>query len=200
MALKTVLKYESELYYTEALRTGSMTAAQMKAEYQRLRKIANKRISALGRSEFVQSESYQQHKEGFAPYSKLDKRSLEYELSSLARFVTAKTSSVTGQREIRDSAIRSLREQGYTFINKKNFRDFTEFMEYARTTKLARGRKYSNAVLELFGVLQKKKIDPETVQEKFSEWVRENGYEKMQEIISASINKASAKKIKKMIG
>lgn len=200
MARKNVLKYERLLYAPEALESGTLTVKEQRAEYSRLRKIANSRISALGRSEFRESQTYLKNRGGFAPLSKIESKDLKFELYDLMKFVTAKSSSVTGQREIRQQTIATFHDMGYTFINRKNYKQFTDFMENARKTYDAHGRKYSNTTLELFSVIQRVKMDPEIVQQKFSEWVGDSDkIRELQKIISADINGVDAEQIREMI-
>ena len=58
MAKIDVLKYDYENYYIEALKSGSLTLKEMRSEYSRLRKIANSRLEALGRSRFSNTQAY----------------------------------------------------------------------------------------------------------------------------------------------
>ena len=161
MAKIDVLKYDYENYYIEALKSGALTEKEMRSEYSRLRKIANKRLSALGRSKFSNTQAYLLNVGKYVTLDKIkSERDLMYRLQDLAKFVTAKSGSVTGQYEIRRNAIESLRERGLYFVNEKNFELFGQFMEEARIRGYAKiyGQE---RVSELFGVASKKGIHPE---------------------------------------
>lgn len=171
MAKIDVLKYDYENYYVDALKSGSLTLKEMRSEYSRLRKIANKRLSALGRSKFSNTQAYLLN---VGKYVTLDKikteRDLMYRLQDLAKFVTAKSGSVTGQYEIRRNALESLRERGIDFVNEKNFELFGQFMEEARIRGYSKifG---SERVSELFGIASKKGMNPEELFKDFGYWM-----------------------------
>lgn len=172
MAKIDVLKYDYENYYIEALKSGSLTLKEMRSEYSRLRKIANKRLSALGRSKFSNTQAYLLN---VGKYVTLDKikteRDLMYRLHDLAKFVTAKSGSVTGQYEIRRNALESLRERGIDFVNEKNFELFGQFMEEARIRGYAKIYG-SERVSELFGIAYKKGMNPEELFKDFGFWMQ----------------------------
>ena len=71
--------------------------ATMRAEYTRMRDVAQKRIKRL-KKEYPESKAYSQHAEGFPKLRDLDPRDFAKAFSNLAKFVRAKTSTVTGQR------------------------------------------------------------------------------------------------------
>ena len=81
--------------------------ATMRAEYTRMRDVAQKRIKRLGK-DFPESKAYSQHKEGFPKLRNMDPRDFAKAFSDLAKFVRAKTSTVTGQRVAQDKTIATL--------------------------------------------------------------------------------------------
>lgn len=170
MALKNFLSWSRDSYSISALANKSEKA--LIKEYNKLRRVANRRIEALGRSEFRSSDAYQLHKEGFPKASELKTTQLIYLLNSASRFLTARAGSVTGQREIRNEAINTLHEHGYTFVNKKNFRQFVDFMEETRTAAENSGLS-SEEVAEFFDDMIKndKRVSPETLKDTFLTWV-----------------------------
>ena len=171
MAKTDVLKYEFENHYVEALKSVSLTAQEMRSEYSRLRKIANKRLAALGRSKFSGTQAYLLN---VGKYVTLDKikteRDLMYRLQDLSKFVTSKSGSVTGQYEMRRNALESLRERGLHFVNEKNFELFGQFMEEARIRGYAKIYG-SERVSELFGIASKKGMNPEELFKDFGYWM-----------------------------
>ena len=171
MAKIDVLKYDYENYYIEALKSGSLTVKEMRSEYSRLRKIANKRLSALGRSKFSGTQAYILNVGKYVTLDKIkSERDLMYKLQDLSKFVTSKSGSVTGQYEMRRNALESLRERGIDFVNEKNFELFGQFMEEARIRGYARIYG-SERVSELFGTASKKGINPEELFKDFGYWM-----------------------------
>lgn len=172
MAKIDVLKYDYENYYIEALKSGSLTLKEMRSEYSRLRKIANSRLDALGRSRFSGTQAYILNVGKYVTLDKIkSERDLMYRLQDLAKFVTAKSGSVSGQYEMRRNALESLRERGLHFVNEKNFELFGQFMEEARIMGYARIYG-SERVSELFGTASKKGISPEELFKDFGFWMQ----------------------------
>lgn len=115
------------------------TEAELKKEYARVRREATERLRKLGQSEFKESKAYRENIGKFKPIKEVgSRRELERLLQEGARFVTAKSSSASGQREIRKNAIDTLHAHGYNWVNTKNYSKFVEFMEQARATGLDR--------------------------------------------------------------
>lgn len=86
------------------------------------------------------------------------------------RFVSAKTSSVSGFNAMRDKQVNSLQAAGYTFVNRKNLRQFGEFMEYSRNR--AESRHWgSNTIAQTFNQAAKQKISPEELEKHFKFYV-----------------------------
>ena len=172
MAKTDVLKYDYENYYIEALKSGSLTEKEIRSEYSRLRKIANKRLEALGRSKFNKSQTYLKNVGKYVTLDKIkNERQLIYKLQDLAKFVTSKRGSVTGQYEIRRKTLETLHERGITFVTDKNLDAFGEFMEEARS------RKYdeiygSERLKDMFGFAEKKGMNPMELFNDFDYWVK----------------------------
>ena len=172
MARTDVLKYDYENYYVDALKSGTLTEKEMRSEYSRLRKIANKRLSALGRSRFSGTQAYILNVGKYVTLDKIkSERDLMYRLQDLAKFVTAKSGSVSGQYEMRRNALESLMERGLHFVNEKNFEMFGQFMEEARIRGYAKIYG-SERVSELFGVASKKGIKPDELFKDFGFWMQ----------------------------
>lgn len=110
------------------------TETEKRAEYSRLRAVANKRLTRLQKSEFSESEAAIQN---IGKFSKLSEISSSHELSAklneVVRFLTAKSSTVTGQKAIRTRTIEALRESGFD-IQEKDYTEFGKFMEWSRRT------------------------------------------------------------------
>lgn len=92
----------AEKYYTvqgakSMLRGSKDDIATMRAEYTRMRDVAQKRIKRLG-EEFPESKAFMNHRKGFPKLKDISQIDLPYAFSELYKFVHAKTSTVTGQR------------------------------------------------------------------------------------------------------
>lgn len=144
--------------------------ATARREYQRLRRVAEKRLARLAASEFADSEAYRRNAGKFTPLSQVSSnRELGAQLYQVRNFLDARRSSVTGQRAIIKEQIETLHEHGYTFVNKSNLKAFGEFMEAARAA--AGGRLYaSDRVAEMYDAAERKGIPPEQLMENFDFW------------------------------
>ena len=111
--------------------------ATMRAEYTRMRDVAQKRIKRLGK-QFPESKAYQSHKEGFAKLKNLDPRDLPKAFSELAKFIKAKGSTVTGQKQIKAKTIKTWQDQGLN-LNSKNYDKTIKILEEMRKQKIVYG-------------------------------------------------------------
>lgn len=106
----------------------------LRREYTRLRDIAQKRLSRMGESKFSESETYQQNVGQFEKTRDIKTESqLRQNLTQLARFVMAESSTIRGQKEIMARGIQQWREKGYDFVNEGNWFSFTRFLEYVKS-------------------------------------------------------------------
>ena len=136
---------EAEMMFRE-------NASAMRKEYSRMRDIAEKRIKRLGESEFTTSKALREHPEGFTKLKDIDARDLPKAFSELSKFMSAKGSSVTGQRQIREKTIRTWQEQGLN-LNQKNYDKTIKILEEMRRRKIVYGSdkaiEVANAMLEM---------------------------------------------------
>lgn len=101
------------------------------------------------------------------------------------RFVSAKTSSVSGFNTMRDKQVSALQAAGYTFVNRKNLRQFGDFMDYSRSR--ADSKSYgSGAIAAAFNQAAKQKISPEELERHFKFYVSQiaKGSEKITRVKS----------------
>ena len=111
--------------------------ATMRAEYTRMRDVAQKRIKRLGQ-QFPESKAYQSHSNGFPKLKELDPRDFAKAFSDLAKFVKAKGSTVTGQKEIKNKTIKTWQDQGLN-LNHKNYDKTIKILEEMRKQKIVYG-------------------------------------------------------------
>ena len=109
----------------------------MRAEYTRMRDVAQKRIKRLGK-QFPESKAYQTHEKGFAKLKDLDPRDFPKAFAELAKFVRAKGSTVTGQKQIKEKTIKTWQDQGLN-LNSKNYDKTIKILEEMRKQKIVYG-------------------------------------------------------------
>lgn len=188
MAGKTTkLKYAREYYFPEAYESGVLSAKEARAEYARLRKVANMRLATLGASRFSEWNIYRKNAGRFsAPASKISDKDIGKALYDVMRFITSKSSTVSGARQIELKALATLRSSrdpetgeskpGLTFLNKSNIAAFGEFMKRARqlmTSKLFD----SERAVELFEAATDKGLNPLNMQrtrQSFEKWLEDS--------------------------
>ena len=109
----------------------------MRAEYTRMRDVAQKRIKRLGK-QFPESKAYQTHIKGFAKLKDLDPRDFPKAFAELAKFVRAKGSTVTGQKQIKEKTIKTWQDQGLN-LNSRNYEKTIKVLEEMRKQKIVYG-------------------------------------------------------------
>ena len=98
-------------YFPEVARA-NMSKAEARAEYARLRKIANRRLEALMRY-FPESKTAKRYRKGFAALPREEKPGRIYKkLYEVARYLNEQQGSVSGQRSYRKKSIESLSRKG----------------------------------------------------------------------------------------
>lgn len=128
---KAKLTYSKETYTPEGLK--SLTDSELRKEYSRLRSIARKRLERFEGTEWTDSQVYRLNSGKYIPIKDISTaRELRHLLVEVSKFVSSSTGSVSGLKEQRQKAIETLRDRGYDFVDKNNFKQFGEFMEYAR--------------------------------------------------------------------
>lgn len=124
------MKYYGNRDITPLEILNTMTEKEMRKEYSRLRKVANGRLKTLSNSEIgMRSNTWKFYMNEFPSGRGKSRAEIAHRLSSAYYFLSLKSSSVTGLREMRDDFIESMHEQGYTWVNKENYFDFIDFME-----------------------------------------------------------------------
>jgi hypothetical protein len=140
----------SEDYYTvqgaeTVLRSGTKEdIAAMRAEYTRMRDAAQKRLHRLEKA-FPESKAVKSHPHGFKKLKDMDPRDLPKALAELNKFMRAKGSTVTGQKQIKEKTINNWNKQGIP-LNDKNYDRVIKILEAARRLKIVYG---SDKIYEL---------------------------------------------------
>ena len=124
-------------YNPQALQKYAKTnKADVVAEYQRLRKITQRRIERLQRSEFEYSKPSligKSLKKKLKPSRDLGVRAMSARITEMTHFLEMRGSTIKGAREIRRETREHLEETlEYKFKNFREFELFTQFMDYIR--------------------------------------------------------------------
>ena len=165
-----------EWYYPEALKSGSLSVAEMRKQYTYFRDIAMKRLSRLGVSEFADSQSYLKNIKQFKPLRQIEsQQELEKRLYTVQKFLRSKGSTISGQKAIRKKAVEAAQEKGLDFINESNIADFGQYMDYLRA-KYKGAQFDSERAVRLFVASKKKDVDPLEVAEDFEYWKKNVSY------------------------
>lgn len=144
----------------------------MRREYTRMRDIAQKRIGRLRGSEFsgsvtanIQYDTGKRDKEGnpimapgFQKLKNISDKDFAKAFSELSKFVGAKRSSVTGQREIRQKTIETWNEQGIP-LNKQNYDRTIAILEEMRKRKIIYGSDTARELADTTLALNREQFD-----------------------------------------
>ena len=118
-----------------------MTLKEMRKQYSELRSIARKRVERLGKGEFSWTQTYRKaFYEFYTKYRPLaslggiSKSDFARLIRDLKGFVGNKEMSTRGLQNIRSKSLDTLRSNGFDFVTKENWKEWTEFMEWWRDT------------------------------------------------------------------
>lgn len=163
------LKYDYSFYLMEET---VREIPDPRAEYERMRHQIDIRLRRFERSGLTDSAFYTEYKDLFEDVNTLDNSEVYERIPEMARFLTDVRSTVTGYRETERKAVRTLRDEGLTFVNKKNYRQFTDFMEWARSSKTA-DLFYTVMKAPKTGDTEERELDLKELKEAFRSWLKE---------------------------
>lgn len=147
----------------------NFTEKELRQEYKRLSKYANERIKAIERSAFKESSYYKRFK-GYLNRETSEPKKLAKAIVELKRFEYSPLLSVRRLYEVRRKTIASLHEEGYNFVNAKNYQQFAEFMEYAK--EKVKDQLWDSERLVRF-YYEHRRVDEGTLKEEFNKWKKE---------------------------
>ena len=174
---QATLKYAWYEYTPEALQSGSLSEKEIRDEYRRLRNIANKRIDRLKRAGYTDTQAYLRNVGAYKSPSNYTMVELQYKLYQISKFVSAKSSTVGGMREIEKQMLGKLHEKDLGRIT--NLQEFGDFMEWARA-KYKNSEFDSERAAEVFNESKRRRIDIEEIKKDY-EIYRDN-YKKFTEL------------------
>lgn len=106
------------------------------AEYARLRESAMQRIRRLERAGYG-GETTQRARDVFAKTARqISAQEAIEALPDAARFITSARGTVGGMREIERKTAQTFQDRGFDFVNRKNVKQFGEFLEWVGADKL----------------------------------------------------------------
>lgn len=153
------------------LGAGGDLKREVRKEYTRLRDIAQKRLKRLAAAGYESTDVYKKNVKHYPKLKAIKTESeLAQRLSDLSRFVGSTQSTVKGLKEREKKVLKTLKKNGYKYINESNLSDFGEFMEYYRDAMYDLEYDSGDAA-DLYTVVEKNKLDPEKVKEDFDFWL-----------------------------
>lgn len=174
---QATLKYAWYEYTPEALQSGILSEKEIRDEYRRLRNVANKRIKRLERAGYEQTQTYLRNVGSYKAPSNYTMAELQYKLYQISKFISARSSTVSGMRLIEKEALKKLQEKGLGRIN--NIEEFGDFMSWART-KYKNSEFDSERAAEIFNEAKRRKIGIEEIKKDY-ELYRDN-YKQLTEL------------------
>lgn len=141
-ARKSPLSYPRETYrFADTART----IPDARAEYRKLRNVAMNRIRKLERAGYGDTETVRNARKAFAALPKnLTQDQAAQRLPEAARFLESARGTVGGMRQIEKKTAQTFQDRGLSFVNQKNVKQFTEFLDWLGADKLS--KKYYEAV------------------------------------------------------
>lgn len=167
MAKKNIFNYEWNQY----TRDTNLSEKQIREEYSRLRDIAQKRVKRLAESEWTYTEAYKQHQKGFRKVADIPEAQMKNALTDIYRFLHTSTSSISGLKQQRREAVKTLQSNGYKFVNAKNYKEFYEFMNDIKNRFELLYMEGSDIVADLFNDFKALDIPIKQLQEDFEFWM-----------------------------
>lgn len=150
-----------------------LTEAELRKEYSRLRRNAQRRFRNLETAGFEKTNAYRfaAGRISFKPVKELSLRDLQYELYDLETFMADETSTVTGARKESNRRIKSLQRAGYDWIQTvEDLNEFVEYMEYARSMNADRVVG-SSAVAERLRDWEGEDKNPQEIRGELLQWL-----------------------------
>ena len=174
---QATLKYAWYEYTPEALQSGALSEKEIRDEYRRLRNIANKRIKRLAEAGYKKTQTYLRNAGLYQAPSNYTMEELQYKLYQVSKFVSAKSSTVSGMRRIEKETIEILREKELGQI--KNLQEFGDFMDWARA-KYKNSDFDSERAAEVYNESKRRRIGIEEIKNDY-ELFRDN-YQQIKEL------------------
>ena len=146
-----------------------MPEKQVRKLYAEYRKIANKRAARLRGAGFGEYEAAQVY---FTPTKNLTEAQVKAAFADVNMYLRDVRTKIKPLRAYESNQIETLHEHGYDFITKENFKQFTDFMEWAKARAGSNDRVFkSDRVAELFEQKERLKISANALQKNFDHYL-----------------------------
>lgn len=150
----------------------SLSEKELRARYTRALHNFRRRQKNIARGEFATTELGRQaiQTETYNLVELSTREEIENELMRLEHLQSLKQTSAVGLRSIRSKTVRTLRDNGYDFVNNSNLDSFGAFME---TWRAMMGENAGSPTPEELKPYENmiNKLDPESVKIEFEEWL-----------------------------
>lgn len=158
----------------------SLSDKELATEYSRVRREAQERLRSFQRStdpELRQAAVVAEKAGVYLNRAQIKaagggRAMMEDLLIDAFRFVSAKTSSVSGFRDVQDKQISSLQAAGYEFVNRSNLQEFGQFMDWFRSRKYSKAYG-SGTVASAFNLAKKSKISSKQLKSHFKYYLQQ---------------------------
>ena len=176
MANRAALTYSREFYMPQKtlgmIKAGGKGEKAIREEYTRLRDISQKRLKRMAKDPiFSKSDTYLKNVENFPKLKDITSpEMLADKLADLSSYISQKTSTLAGAKEVMYKSLETLHANEYTFVTPENYLEFGKFMEEYRFQ--IQDEEYdSGDAAETYGVLEKHKIPVDQIKNDFEYWL-----------------------------
>ena len=176
MANRAALTYSRDFYMPQKtigmIKAGGKGEKAIREEYTRLRDISQKRLKRMTKDPiFSKSDTYLKNVENFPKLKDITSpEMLADKLADLSSYISQKTSTLAGAKEVMYKSLETLHANEYTFVTPENYLEFGKFMEEYRFQ--IQDKEYdSGDAAETYGVLEKHKIPVEQIKNDFEYWI-----------------------------
>ena len=176
MANRAALTYSRDFYMPQKtigmIKAGGKAEKAIREEYTRLRDISQKRLKRMAKDPiFSKSDTYLKNVENFPKLKDITSpEMLADKLADLSFYISQKTSTLAGAKEVMYKSLETLHANDYTFVTPENYLEFGKFMEEYRFQ--IQDEEYdSGDAAETYGVLEKHKIPVEQIKNDFEYWI-----------------------------
>ncbi len=169
-----------------------MTEREMRQEYSRLRRNANRRLANMEKNNLGRWGSNR-----FASSRGMSAEWVQAALMDVSVYLRDPRHTVKGERDQMNAVIESLKDRGIDYIDEGNFYEFTDFMEELRGQYNEKIFDSSDA-LEVFGQMQRLGVDRETIMNNY-EFFAKNAYKMNRLRIPRSERGTSYKELRRKI-
>lgn len=146
--------------------------SEVRAEYSRLRSVAQKRLQRLEQAGFLREGVALSRRRSFKKLAEMkDPRDVRASLVDLYRFLHAETSTVGGQRRVMRRTIANFQFYGIKNINEKNYFKYIEYLEHLKEEYDIRKMVASPQIIEYLAQVKNLSMAAEELERDFEKWL-----------------------------